>query len=92
MEFIRQKAIPDANPESHPGTHPEINICEVCTPSWTVFKQERNELFVQQVLQYSQFFEGEVLHCHVIFLNESSKEDDLKKAYRKLALQSQPEK
>ena len=34
--------------------------------------------------------EGEVLHYHVPCLNEFSTEDDLKKAYRKLALRSHP--
>ena len=72
MAFTRQESIVDANKESHPRTQPEINIHEVCTPIQTVFTQEHNELFVQQVLQYSQDLEGEVLHYHVICLNESS--------------------
>ena len=32
------------------------------------------------------------MHYHVLGLNESSKEDDMKKAYRKLALQYHPDK
>ena len=36
--------------------------------------------------------EGEVLQYNVLCLNESSTEDDLKKANRKLALRSHPEK
>ena len=51
-----------------------------------------DELFFQQVVQYSQDFEGEYLHYHVLGLNESSTEDDMKKAYRKLALRSHPDK
>ena len=68
------------------------NIREVRNPSRTVFTQEQNKLFVQQVVQYYQDLEGEYLHYHVIGLNESSAEDDMKKAYRKLALQYHPEK
>ena len=76
--FTRKKARADANPESPPRTQPEINIRELRTPNRTVFKQEQNELFVQQVLQYSQDLDGEVLYYHVLCLNESSTYDDLK--------------
>ena len=69
MVFTRQKLRADANPESPPKTHPEINIPEVHNRSRKVFTQEQNELFVQKVLQYSQYFEGKVLHYHVICLN-----------------------
>ena len=50
MVFRRQK-IADANPKSCPKTQPDINIREVRTPIWTVFTNEQNELFVQQVVQ-----------------------------------------
>ena len=56
MVFTRQKSRVDSNPEYPPRTHPEINICELRTPSWTVFTQENNELSVQKVVQYSQDF------------------------------------
>ena len=79
MIFIRQKSIADANPESPPITQLETNIRELRTPSLTVFAQEQNELFVQQVLQYYQDLEGEVFHYHVICLNKLSTEDDSKK-------------
>ena len=79
MVFTRQKAIGDANPESPPRTHHEINIREVQTPSRTVFAQEQAELLVQQVFKDAQVLESEFLYYHVIALNESSKEDDLKK-------------
>ena len=79
MVFTRKKARADANPESPPRTQPEINIRELRTPNRTVFTPEHNELFVQQVVQYSQDLEGEVLHYHVICLNESSTDDDLRK-------------
>ena len=69
MVFTRKKERADANPESPPRTQTEINIREVRTPSHTVFTQEHNELFVQQVVQYSQDLEGEDLHYHVIGLN-----------------------
>ena len=65
---------------------------EVRTPGRTVFTQEQNELFVQRVVQYSQDLGGEVLHHHILCLNESSTEDDLKKPHRKLALRSHPDK
>ena len=71
MVFTRQKAIADANPEYPPKNQPEINICEVCTPSRTFFTREQNELFVQRFFQYSQDLEGEVLHYHVLCFNES---------------------
>ena len=72
MLFTRQKSGAGANTESPPITQPEINIREVRTPSRTVFTKKHNQLFVQQVLQYSQYFESEVFHYHFIFLNESS--------------------
>ena len=78
MIFTIKKARAGANPESPTRTQPEINIREVRTPSRTVFTQEQNELFVQQVVQYSQDLEGEVFHYHVLCLNEYSTEDDLK--------------
>ena len=53
MVFTRQKSRAGANKESPPITHPETNIREVRTPSRTVFTQENNELFFQQVVQYS---------------------------------------
>ena len=76
--FNGQKERADANQESSPRTHQEINIREVRTPSQIVFTQENIVLFVQQAVQYSQDLEGEDLHYHVIGLNESSTEDDLK--------------
>ena len=54
MVFTRQKERADAYPEPSPRTQPDINILEVRTPSLKLFMQEQNELFVQQVLQYSQ--------------------------------------
>ena len=36
--------------------------------------------------------EGGYFHYHVLGLNESSTEDDMKKAYRKLAFRSHPDK
>ena len=86
MVFTRKKARADANSESPPIIQTEINIREVHTPSRKVFTQEHNELFFQQVVQYSQYLEGEYLHYHVLCLDESSTEDDLKKSYRKMAL------
>ena len=92
MVFTRQKSRAGANPESPPRTQPGKNIHEVCTPSWTVFTQEQNELFVQRVLQYSQGKEGDELHYHVLGLNESSTEDGMKKVYRNLARRFHPDK
>ena len=65
---------------------------EVRTPSQTVFTQEQNELFVQQVVQDAQVLECEVFHYHVLGLNYSSTEDDFKKAYCRMSLRSHPEK
>ena len=92
MVLTRKKERAGENPESRPRTQPETNIRDVRATSQTVFTQEQNELFVQQVVQYSQDLESEDLHYHVIGLNEYSTEDDMKKAYSKLALQSHPDK
>ena len=87
MVFTIQKERADANTESPPRTHPGTNICEVQTPSRTVFKRKHNELFIQRVFQYSQVAEQDELHYHALGLNESSTEDDKKKSYHSLALQ-----
>ena len=92
MLLTRQKFRADENPHFTQRTQSETNICEVRTPSWTVFTQEHNELFVQKVVKYSQDLEGEYLHYHVLGLNESSTDNNTKKAYRKLALQSHRDK
>ena len=68
----------DANPESPPITQYEINIREVQTPSRTVFTQEHNESFVQNVVQDNQGLEGGVLYYHILGFNESETENDLK--------------
>ena len=80
MVYTRNKAISGANYESPPRIQHEINIREVRTPSRTVFIQEHTGLFFQQVVQDAQGLEGEVLHYHVLGLNESSTDDDFKKA------------
>ena len=54
MVFTRQKSIAGANLESPVRTQPGNNIHEVLTPRRTLFTREQNELFIQQVLQYSQ--------------------------------------
>ena len=90
MVFTRQKSRAGANLGSPPRTQLEINILELRTPSRPVFTQEQNELFFQQVVQYSQEKEGEDLYYHVLGLNESSTEDDTKKTYFKMALQYHP--
>ena len=78
MVFTRQKSRAGENKEIPPRTQPGTNIREVRTTSRKVFTQEKNELFVQQVVQYYQDLEGENLHYHVLGLNESSTEDEMK--------------
>ena len=92
MLVTRQKFRAGENPHFTQRTQPETNICEVRTPSRTVFTHEQNELLFQQVVKYSQEREGEYLHYHVLGLNESSTDNNTKKAYRKLALQSHRDK
>ena len=92
MVFTRQKSRAGANPEYPPRTQLWINIREVHTTSRKVFTQEQNELFVQRVVQYSQKKEGDDLHYHVIGLNESSTEDDMKKTNCNLARWFHPER
>ena len=79
MVYTRQKSIAGANPESSAITCPGRNICEGSNPRRPVLAREQNGLFIQRVLQYSQ--ENESIECyyHVIGLNESSTEDDMKK-------------
>ena len=85
MVFSRKKARAGANPENPPRTQPGTNIRKVHTPSWTVFTQDHNELFVQRDVQYSQEKQDDELNYHVLGLNESSTEDYMKNAYRNLA-------
>ena len=92
MVFTIQKERADANTESPPRTHPGTNICEVQTPSRTVFKRKHNELFIQRVVQYYQEAEGDKLNYLVLGLNESSTEDYMKKSYRSLAHRFHPDK
>ena len=92
MAFTRKKARAGANTETPPTNQPGTIIREVCTPSRTVFTQEHNELFIQQVFQYSQVAEGDEFYYHVLGLNDSSIEDDMKRAYRTLDFRFHPDK
>ena len=92
MIFSRQKSRASANPESPERTQPGTNIREVRTPRRKLFTREHNGLFIQQVLQYLQEDKSDELHYHVLGLNDYSIEDDMKKAYRSLALQFHPDK
>ena len=80
MVFTKQKARAGANLEYPPRTQPETNIREVRNPSRTVFTQEKNELSVRKVFQYSRDLESEDLYYRVLGLNESSTEDDMKRS------------
>ena len=61
-------------------------------PSKTVFSKEQNDLFIQNVQEYSLYEKGEILNLFVLGLNESSTEEDTKKAYRSMSLRFHPEK
>ena len=78
MVFTWQKSRAGENKEIPPRTQPGTNIREVRTTSRTLLTREKNELFIQQVVKYSQEEEGDELHYHVLDLNESSTEDDKK--------------
>ena len=82
MVFTRKKSRVGANSESPARTQPGTNIRERSNSRRTVFTREHNDLFIQRVLQYSQENESNELHYHVPGLNESSTDDDMKKAYR----------
>ena len=86
MLFTRQKPREGANKEYPARTLPGTNIREESNPRQTVFTQEHNYLFIQRVLQYYQEEKGNELNYHVLGLNESSTEDDMKKSYRSLDL------
>ena len=86
MVFTIQKARAGANPESPARTQPGTNIREGSNPRRPVFTREHNDLFIQRVLQYSQEKKSDELHYHILGLNDSSTEYDMKKAYRSLDL------
>ena len=50
-------------------------------PSRTVFSKEDNDLFIQKVQEYYLYEKGEILNLFVLGLNESSTEEDTKKAF-----------
>ena len=86
MLFTRQKTRAGANPEAPARTQLGNNIQKGINPRRSVFTQEQNYLFFQRVLQYSQENKIDELHYHVLGLNESSTQDDIKKYYRSLDL------
>ena len=92
MVFIRKKARAGANPETSARTQLGKNIREGINPIRTVFTREQNDLFIQRVLQYYKEKRSDELHYHVLGLNESPIEDDMKKSYRYLALQFHSDK
>ena len=53
---------------------------------------QQNELFSQQIVQYSQGNEDDDFHYHLLGLDESSTEDDMKKIYHKLSLKFHSDK
>ena len=61
-------------------------------PSKTVFSKEKNDLFIQKFQEYSLYAKGEILNLFVLGLNESSTEEDIKKAYRSMSLLFHPDK
>ena len=91
MVFTRQKKRAGANPGSPARNQPGTNIRERSNPRRPVFTWEQNDLFIQQVLQYSQGNKCDDLHYHVLGLNQSSTEDDMEKSYIYLDLQFQPD-
>ena len=92
MVFTRKKAWTGANPESPARTQPVTNIHKERNPRQTVFTREHNDLFIQRVLQYYQEKKSDEFHYHVLGLNESSTENDMKKAYNYLSLRLHPNK
>ena len=49
-------------------------------PCKIVFSMEQNDLFIQKFQEYSLDIKGEILNLFVLSLNESSTEEDIKKA------------
>ena len=60
--------------------------------SKTVFGKEQNDLFIQKFQEYSLYAKGEILNLFVLGFNESSTEEDMKKAYCSMSLQFHPDK
>ena len=92
MVFTIQKSRAGANTESPARNQPGTNMRGGINIRRPLFTREQNDLSIQRVLQYSQENENDELHLFVLGLNESSTEDDMKKYYRSLALQFQPDK
>ena len=62
-------------------------------PSKPVFRKEQNDLFIQQVNEYSLHETGQYsLNLFFLGLNESSTEADMKTAYRSMSLRFHPDK
>ena len=57
-----------------------------------VFSKEQNDLLIQKVNVYSLHATGEKLNLFVLGLNESSTEENMKTAYRSMALRFHPDK
>ena len=92
MVFDRKKARAGENPISPARTQPGKNIREGSNTRRKFFTLEYNDLFIPQVLQHDQEQKSDELHYHVLGFNESSTEDDMKKAYSSLALRFHPGK
>ena len=92
MVFTIQKARAGANLESPARTQPGTNICEGRNPRRPVFTREKNDLFIQRVLQYSHENKSDGFYYHVLGLNESSTENDMRKSNISLALRFHPNK
>ena len=92
MVFNRHKERAGENIESPARTQSGKNIHEGSNPRRTVFTREKNDLFIRRVLQYSQEKKSDELHYHLIVLNESSTDDDIKKDCRSLVLRFHPDK
>ena len=69
MVPTRQNAKAVANPQSPARIQPGTNIREGSNPIRPFLTWEQNDLFIQQVLQYSQENESDEFHYHVLGLN-----------------------
>eukprot|EP00978_Attheya_sp_CCMP212_P001873 scaffold3890_cov33-Attheya_sp.AAC.1 len=87
---VEQDDAVDTLPPSPPRTNRADPVAE--SPIRPSFTNKQNQLFVQSIVCDSGEKIGNDLHYHVLGLEHTASEDDVKKAYHKLARRCHPDK